>query len=90
MFMSRLPPGTGEEAVSSYVREQTGAEAVTAVKLPTRFPSYESYRIDIVNPPAELDLLDPLLWVEGLIVRRFFQRREGAAGSAAGSSRGVE
>ncbi|KAF0305889.1 hypothetical protein FJT64_020525 [Amphibalanus amphitrite] len=66
---------TGEEAVSSYVREQTGAEAVTAVKLPTRFDSYESYRLDIVNSPADLDILDPQLWAEGLIVRRFFQRR---------------
>ena len=90
MFMSRLPPDTGEEAVSSYVREQTGAEAVTAVKLPTRFSTYESYRIDIVNPPAELDLLDPLLWVEGLIVRRFFQRRGAAAGSTDVPSRRVE
>ena len=74
--MSRLPPGTGVDAVSSYVREQTGAESVTAEKLPTRFDSYESYRLDILNPPTELDLLDPQLWEEGLIVRRFFQKRK--------------
>ena len=68
--MSRLPTGTGGDAISSYVCEQTGAESVTAVKLPTRFDSYASYRLDIVNPPTELDLLDPQLWPEGLIVRR--------------------
>ena len=86
LFMSRLPPGTGGGAVSAYVREQTGAESVTAVNLPTRFDSYESYRIDILNPPTELDLLDPQLWAEGLIVRRFFQKR-GAVGPAGGGSR---
>ena len=86
LFMSRLPPGTGGGAVSAYVREQTGAESVTAVNLPTRYEGYESYRIDILNPPTELDLLDPQLWAEGLIVRRFFQRR-GAVGPADGGSR---
>ena len=89
MFMSRLPPGTGEEAVSSYVREQTGAEAVTAVKLPTRFDSYESYRLDIVNSPADLDILDPQLWAEGLIVRRFFQRRGATSSTSGVAARGT-
>ena len=78
MFMSRLPPGTGQDAISSYVREQSGAEAVTAEKLPTRFDSYESYRVDIINPSAEVDLLDPQLWAQGLVVRRFFQKRRSA------------
>ena len=76
LFMSRLPPGTGEAAVSAYVREQSGAESVTVEKLQTRFDSYESYRLDIVNPPAERNLLDPQLWAQGLIVRRFFQRSD--------------
>ena len=76
LFMSRLPPGTGEDVISSYVREQTGAESVTALKLPTRYDSYESYRLDIINPPAEVNLLDPLLWAQGLFVRRFFQKRK--------------
>ena len=85
LFMSRLQPGTGEDAVSSYVREQSGAEAVTAEKLPTRFDSYESYRLDITNPPPEVNLLDPQLWAQGLIVRRFFQKRR-VVGSAPGGS----
>ena len=85
MFMSRLPPGTGEDAVCSYVREQSGAEAVTAERLPTRFDSYESYRLDVVNPPADVNLLDPQLWAEGLIVRRFFQKRR-AVGLTSGAS----
>ena len=85
MFMSRLPPGTGEDAVSSYVREQSGAEAVTAEKLPTHFDSYEPYRLDITNPPPEVNLLDPQLWAQGLIVRRFFQKRR-VVGSAPGGS----
>ena len=73
MFMSRLPPGTGAEAVREYVLEQTGASDVTATKLKTRYDSYESYRLDIVGPMC--DILDPEIWGQGLIVRRFFSRR---------------
>ena len=87
IFMSRLQPGTGEDAVSSYVREQSGAEAVTAEKLPTRFDSYESYRLDITNPSPEVNLLDPQLWAQGLIVRRFFQKRRVVGAAPGGSMR---
>ena len=86
MFMSRLPPGTGEDAVCSYVREQSGADTVTAEKLPTRFDSYESYRIEVVNASADVDLLDPQLWAQGLVVRRFFQKRR-TVGSVSGEQR---
>lgn len=86
LFMSRLPPGTGEEAVSAYVREQSGAEMVSVEKLQTRFDSYESYRLEIVNPPAEVNLLDPDLWAQGLVVRRFFQKRN-TTGSVSGGSK---
>ena len=75
VFMSRLPPGTGEEAVRAYVKEQTGADDVTASKLQTKFDSYESYRLDIMNPSCD-DVLDPELWAQGLVVRRFFTRRQ--------------
>ena len=88
MFMSRLPPGTGEDAVRSYVREQSGAETVTVEKLSTRFDSYESYRLDVINPPAEVNLLDPQLWAEGLIVRRFFQKRHTVGPTSGGSVHG--
>ena len=73
MFLSRLPPGTGEEAVTKYVMEQTGADDVTASQLKTRYDSYESYRVDILNPSR--DVFDPELWVQGLVVRRFFTNR---------------
>ena len=33
LFMSRLPPGIGGDAVRTYVLEQTGADDVTATKL---------------------------------------------------------
>lgn len=75
VFMSRLPPGTGEEAVKVYVMEQTGAEDVTAIKLKTKYDSYESYRLNIVNPSNE-NILDPDLWAQGLVVRRFFVKRQ--------------
>ena len=88
MFMSRLPPGTGEDAVRSYVLEQSGAETVTVEKLSTRFDSYESYRLDAINPPAEVNLLDPQLWAEGLIVRRFFQKRRTVESTPVGSVHG--
>ena len=74
LFMSRLPPGTGEDAIKAYVMEQTGADDVSAVRLKTKFDSYESYRLDIVNPAR--DVLEPELWAHGLVVRRFFTRRQ--------------
>ena len=77
VFMSRLPPGTGEDAVRSYVKEQTGAEDVTATKLRSKYDSYESYRLDIVNP-SSADILDPELWAQGLVVRRFFVKQQPA------------
>ena len=73
--MSRLPPGTGEAAVTAYVKEQTGADDVTASRLQTRYDTYESYRLDIVNPSCA-NVLDPDLWSQGLVVRRFFTRRQ--------------
>ena len=84
VFMSRLPPGTGTEAVQEYVKEQTGAAEVTATKLTTRYDTYESYRLDVINPSAS-NVLDPELWASGLIVRRFFEKRnnEGRTSSTA-------
>ena len=79
--MSRLPPDTGEEAVKRYVMEQTGAEDVAVTKLKTRYDSYESYRLDIVNPSCN-NILDPELWAQGLVVRRFFMRRQTVDGEA--------
>ena len=85
VFISRLPPGTGEDAIKGYVKEQTGADDVTASKLPTRYDSYESYRLDIVNPSCE-DVLDPDLWAQGLVVRRFFTRRQTSDGQPAATA----
>ena len=75
LFMSRLPPGTGEDAIKEYVKDQTGAQDVILIKLQTKYDSYESYRLDIVNPSCG-DIFDPDLWAEGLVVRRFFTRRQ--------------
>lgn len=74
VFMSRLPPGTGEDAVRAYVKKQTGAEDVTATKLKSKYDSYESYRLDILNP-SSADILNPELWAQGLVVRRFFVKQ---------------
>lgn len=82
VFMSRLPPGTGEDAIKSYVLEQTGAEEVTAQKLKTKFNTYESYRLDITNPSCD-NILDPELWAQGLVVRRFFTKKNSSDGEAA-------
>ena len=75
IFMSRLPPGTGETAVTEYVTEQTGAVEVTAIKLKTKYDTYESYRLDIMNPSRD-NILDPEIWAQGLVVRRFFAKRQ--------------
>ena len=74
LFVSRLPPGTGAEALQEYAKEQVGASEVVATKLKTRFDSYESYRLDLTNPSVG-DVLDPEIWAHGLLVRRFFAKR---------------
>ena len=76
IFVSRLPPGTDAETLQEYAREQVGATEAVATKLETRFDSYESYRLDIANPSVS-DVLDPELWAQGLLVRRFFAKRAG-------------
>ena len=75
VVMSRLRPGTGEEAVKRYVKDQTGADEVIAEKLKTRYDSYESYHLDIVNPSCD-DVFNPEIWAQVLVVRRFFARRQ--------------
>ena len=79
VFISRLPPGTGEEAVRKYAMEQTGADAVTALKLKTKYDTYESYRLDLMNPSCD-SVLDPDLWAQGLVIRRFFTSRQSSDG----------
>ena len=82
LFISRIPPGTGEDAVKAYAIEQTGADDVAVLKLKTKYDSYESYRLDIVNP-SQQNILDPALWSEGLVVRRFFTRQRPSDGDTA-------
>ena len=43
------------------------------------------YRLDIVNPSCE-DVLDPDLWAQGLVVRRFFTRRQTSDGQTAATA----
>ena len=80
VFISRLPPGTGEEAVRKYAMEQTGADDVKVLRLKTRYDTYESYRLDILNPSCD-DVLDPDLWALGLVIRRFFSGRQSSDSS---------
>ena len=77
LFISRLPPGTEAETIQEYAKEQVGTTEVVATKLKTRFDSYESYRLDLTNPSVS-DVLDPEIWAQGLLVRRFFTKRSDA------------
>ena len=74
LFISRLPPGTGAEALQEYAKEQVGASEVAATPLKTRFDSYESYRLDLTDLSVD-DVLNPELWADGLLVRRFFAKK---------------
>ena len=74
LFVSRLPPDTDAKVVEEYAKEQVGAAAVVATKLKTRYESYESYRLDVTDPSVS-DVLDPELWAQGLLVRRYFHKK---------------
>ena len=80
IFVSRLPPGTGTEAIKSYAMEQVKASSVEVTQLKTKFDTYESYRLDIVDPGVD-DVLDPQLWAQGLIIRRFFDKKSDSTAS---------
>ena len=54
--------------------EQTGADDVIVTKLTTRYDSYESYRLDIVNRSCG-NVMAPELWAQSLVVRRFFHSK---------------
>ena len=82
LFVSRLPPGTDDKAVEMYVKEQTGAEDVIATKLQTRYQAYQSYRLDVTNPTVD-DVLNPEIWAEGLLIRRFYPKKSDPATSLA-------
>ena len=74
LFVSRLPPDTDAQTIQEYVKEQVGATEVVATRLKSRFDSYASYRLDLSDPSVS-DVLDPEIWAQGLLVRRFFTRR---------------
>ena len=74
LFVSRLPPDTDAETIQEYVKEQVVATEVVATRLKSRFDSYASYRLDLSDPSVS-DVLDPEIWAQGLLVRRFFTRR---------------
>ena len=74
VFVSRLPPGTEADTIQEYARDQVGATEVVATRLKTRFDSYVSFRLDLINPSVS-DVLDPEIWAQGLLVRRFYARK---------------
>ena len=47
---------------------------MVATKLETRYDSYESYRLDVTDPSVD-DVLEPEIWAQGLLVRRYFVKR---------------
>ena len=74
LFVSRLAPDTNPTLLEEHVKIQLGAKDVTSVRLDTKFDTYASFRVDILDP-VEHNILAPDLWGEGLIVRRFFMKR---------------
>ena len=74
LFVSRLPPDTDADMIQEYAKEQVGAMEVVATRLKSRFDTYASYRLDLSDPSVS-DVLNPEIWAQGLLVRRFFTKK---------------
>lgn len=72
----RLDPKTTDSAVMEYVKEVIKVTPIKCDKLQSKNEAvYSSFKLTINRSDADA-VLDPKQWMEGVHVRRFFQRRE--------------
>jgi hypothetical protein len=74
VFVTRLAPGTKEEDVSDYVRSVFGVDA-QCESLNARYNTYTSFKV-VVNANNLEGLMNPMLWPEQVLVRKFFVSRK--------------
>ena len=73
IFVSRLNPDITVEAVVEFVKGSTGEEPKVE-KLSTKFPNHSSFKI-VCNQNCENAILNPDEWEEGILIRRYFERK---------------
>jgi hypothetical protein len=73
VFVTRLAPGTTEDDICDYVRSVFGVDACSE-QLRTRYNTYASFKV-VVKVKHIVKLMDPVLWPEEVLVRKFFVPR---------------
>lgn len=72
IFVSRLNPETTEDEVKSYAMEQfKDAKEVTCVRIPTKYPTYASFKVSISGIPFK-ESVNVEKWPLGILVKRYF------------------
>jgi len=89
LFVSRVHPSMNENAIAEFVIEALESSSVAAnandaliqcEKLPTKYDMYTSYHVTVkVSTLIFRDVIELLMssevWPMGLLVRRFFKKR---------------
>ena len=73
VFVSRLAPETTVDSVTTFVSD-TIKLSVECHKLETRYDSYFSFKL-VTDSKNLLSLLDPSVWPENVLVRKFYNKR---------------
>ncbi|XP_070532996.1 uncharacterized protein [Ptychodera flava] len=75
VFVSRLRPETDTEHLVRYIRETMRIDTIDCDKLKTKYDSYASFCI-AVRPDNFESLMNPDVWPEGVLIRKFYQPRK--------------
>ena len=78
IFISRVSPATTSDDISFHVRSIDPVANVECIKLQTRFPTYNSFRVNIVSEGIE-EIMKAYNWPQGILIRKFFPPRRGVS-----------
>ena len=78
IFISRVSPATTPDDIGFHVRSIEPDANVECIKLQTRFPTYNSFRVNIVSEDIER-VMNTNNWPQGILIRKFFPPRRGTS-----------
>lgn len=74
LFITRLHSDTTTHDVLCHIKSQIGSNRVTVIQLKTKFDSYTSFKV-CVPMNKKLVVEDSKNWPEGVLVKRFFSKK---------------
>ena len=73
--ITRVSVDTTKDDFEYHVRNMLPTANVQCVLLDTRYPSYKSFKVNVMTEDTN-KLLDPDEWPQGILVRKFFTPRQ--------------